>query len=79
MMRLNFVVPFFCFIATINNAVIADTFQQVTVNRYATTERSYATNAYWLESPDTIVLIDALMVRKTTDAAPQPSLPNGSI
>lgn len=62
MMRLNFVVPFFCFIATINNVVIADTFQQVTVNRYATTERSYATNAYWLESPDTIVLIDALML-----------------
>ena len=61
-MRLSYVLPMFCFVISICNHVVADTFQQVTVHRYAATERSYATNAYWLESPDAIVVIDALML-----------------
>lgn len=41
----------------------ADVRNGVTLNRYATTERSYAANAYWLESDKGIVLIDALFLR----------------
>lgn len=61
-MRLTCVLPFLYFAAAISGHAFADVFNQVTVNRYATTERSYGTNAYWLESPDAIVLIDALML-----------------
>jgi len=41
----------------------ADVANGVTVNRYAATARSYGANAYWLESADGIVLIDALMLK----------------
>lgn len=39
----------------------------IQLNRYTTTDRSYATTAYWLESPKGLVLIDALFLN--TDAA----------
>lgn len=35
----------------------------VTLNRYTSTDRSYGANAYWLESQEGIVLIDALFLK----------------
>lgn len=53
---------FYCLTSLLSSVVHADEFGAVTVNRYASTERSYAANAYWLESADALVLIDALML-----------------
>ncbi|MDZ7869319.1 MAG: MBL fold metallo-hydrolase [Rheinheimera sp.] len=53
---------FYCLTSLISPVVQADEFGPVTINRYASTERSYAANAYWLESADALVLIDALML-----------------
>jgi glyoxylase-like metal-dependent hydrolase (beta-lactamase superfamily II) len=61
-MRLMFLLLFYGLTALPGPAVQADEFGPVTINRYATTERSYAANAYWLESADALVLIDALML-----------------
>ena len=62
MMRQVLFFPLLCFICLWSHVAIADVFAHVTVHRYATTERSYGANAYWLETNDSIVLIDALML-----------------
>jgi len=62
MMRSIIFLLFYCLTPLFSLAALADAFGPVKVHRYATTERSYAANAYWLESADAIVLIDALML-----------------
>lgn len=61
-MRFMFLLPFYCLTTLFSLVALADVFGPVTVHRYATTERTYAANAYWLESADALVLIDALML-----------------
>jgi glyoxylase-like metal-dependent hydrolase (beta-lactamase superfamily II) len=50
-------------LSTVAAAADAEPRASVTMNRFTTTDRSWGVNAYWLESDQGIVLVDALFLR----------------